>query len=311
MKTTKTWQGHEGPVLDSVKGFDVIECGPCGFRHIVPVPDDEDIAGYYKEQFYAGEKEDYCERHQSEIQWWNQVYEERYLIFEKHLSQNQRRILDIGSGPGFFLKFGKERNWKTKGIEPSVQAAAFARNMGLEIDNEVFDETSAKKLGKFDVIHMNGVMEHLPNPKNFLNICNHILNPGGLLFTCVANEYSPFQEILVEHLGYRPWWLVPPEHINYFDMHSIEKLVASSGFEVLQTTTTFPMELFLLMGDNYVGDESVGKECHRRRKNLEFALKRSGNVELKRKIYKGLSALGIGREIELTARKPLSKTRRS
>lgn len=49
-------------------------------------------------------------------------------MFEKYLSKKQRRILDIGCGPGFFLKFGKERSWKTFGIEPSIKAALFAQS---------------------------------------------------------------------------------------------------------------------------------------------------------------------------------------
>ena len=71
-------------------------------------------------------------------------------------------ILDIGSGPGFFLLEGKRRGWKTLGIDPSKQAVEHARNMGVEIIEGLFSPSLVDKLDKFDVVHMNNVLEHIP-----------------------------------------------------------------------------------------------------------------------------------------------------
>ena len=296
---------HIGEVIDSKNGFDVIECETCGFKHIVPIPTDEELDVYYRNQFYDEDKPGYFDHHRENLEWWNAVYDERYTLFEEYLPTERRRILDVGSGPGYFLKLGKERNWKTLGIEPSVQAFNHAKSLGLEIVNEFLSETSIKGLGKFDAIYINSVLEHLPEPKKTVNICYQLLNPGGLLFICVANEYNPLQQILRNYSNYQPWWLVPPQHINYFSINSIRKLVTSCEFEIMNSTTTFPMELFLLMGDNYVGNDPIGKICHNRRKNLEFSLINSGNITLKQKLYKAFEKLDIGREIELLARKAL------
>jgi len=48
------------------------------------------------------------------------------------LPSGSRRILDVGSGPGYFLLHGKNRGWQTLGIEPSKQAAEHGRKLGLE-----------------------------------------------------------------------------------------------------------------------------------------------------------------------------------
>jgi hypothetical protein len=42
MTASKHWNGHSGPVLDSVNGFDVIECAVCDFNHVVPTGSAED-----------------------------------------------------------------------------------------------------------------------------------------------------------------------------------------------------------------------------------------------------------------------------
>ena len=303
MAEIREWQNHKGLVLDSVKGFDVIECETCGFKHIVPIPTVDELDCYYTTKFYTGNKADYFKHHREDLEWWNMVYEERYQRFEQYLSGPGRRILDVGCGPGFFLKLGQERGWDTLGVDPAVQAADHARNLGLEIINEPLSQAHVDRLGKFDVIYMQGVMEHLPDPVAFTHLCYELLKPNGLLCTIVANDYNPFQQIIRDSFGYQPWWLVPPEHINYFSIDSLKHLLLSCGFEFVHVTTTFPMEIFLLMGDNYVGNDLLGRICHGRRKNLEFALARSILAPLKSKLYQAFAHHNAGRDIDMTVKK--------
>jgi len=302
--TKKKWKNHSGELLDTKDGYDVINCRRCGYTHIIPVPNEKELDRYYTKQFYTEDKPVYFKRQKSELDWWNMVYEERLLRFEKRLPKKRRRILDIGSGPGFFLKLGKERGWETLGIEPSSRAAEYAQAMELDIINGFLTPSLAKKIGKFDVVHMQYVMEHMQDPKAVIKLCHSILKPGGLFCTVVANDYNPLQKILKEKCGYKPWWVVPPEHINYFDIKSLRQLVNSCGFKVIDTMTAFPMEMFLLMGDNYIGRDRMGKNCHKKRRSFEFALRQSPFSSLKSKLYKDFAKHGIGREIDLTASKP-------
>jgi 2-polyprenyl-3-methyl-5-hydroxy-6-metoxy-1,4-benzoquinol methylase len=297
------WEGHCGPRIDSVNDYDIIDCKSCGFKHIVPIPTDEEIESFYRTKFYGEHKNDYFRRQQQDLDWWNMVFDERYQLFENQLKKNQRRILDIGCGPGYFLKCGQETGWDVLGLEPSRLAAEYARSIGVKVINQSLTKRTAQDLGRFHVVYMNGVMEHLSNPLEFLRLCAELLEPDGLLFTCVANDYNPFQRILRDFSGFQPWWLVPPEHINYFSVPSGTRILEKSGFEIIHSTTTFPIDLFLLFGDNYVGNDSVGRECHRRRKNFELSMTGSGSAGLKREIYSALSKLNLGREIELLGRK--------
>ena len=56
------------------------------------------------------------------------------------------------------------------------------------------------------------------------------------------------------------------------------------------------------MGDDYIDNDQIGKEAHRRRKNFEDLLVKQDN-NLKRKLYLEFAKLGIGREIVLYAKK--------
>ena len=299
MAETREWQNHKGFVLDSVNGFDVIECELCGFKHIVPIPTPEELEAVYRQEYYAVEKPLYLERVREDLDWWNLVYNERYDTFEELLPSDQRRILDVGSGPGFFLLHGKQRGWQTLGIEPSAQAAVHSRELGLEIIEDFLTEETAKRLGTFDVVHMSEVLEHIPDPKGMLQIARRLLGAGGLLCVVVPNDYNPFQHALRTTCGYKPWWVAPPHHINYFDFDSLSQLLASCGFKVVLREATFPIDMFLLMGDNYVGNGALGKQCHAKRKKFERNLSLAGLDKIKRRLYQSLADQGMGREVVL------------
>ncbi len=303
MGDCKEWQAHRGTILDSKNGFDVIECHPCEFKHVVPIPTLDELDRYYENTFYA-DKGDYFQRHREELEWWNMVNGERYQRFEEFLPGGPGRILDIGSGPGFFLQLGKERGWEVLGLEPGKQAVEHARNLGVSVVHGSWSQGLPEHLGTFDVVHVGWAMEHLPDPRSFVETCYRLVRPHGLFCAVVANDYNPLQLILREHCGYDSWWLVPPEHLNYFSIPSLQRLLATCGFECVNVTTSFPLEFFLLMGENYVGNESIGRQCHSRRRSLEFALARSGHARLKADMYSALSRCNIGRDIEIIVRRP-------
>jgi len=301
MTDIKIWQEHKGVILDNVNGFDVIECQKCSFKHIIPIPTEEELKTIYRHIYYTEDKPLYLERIREDLEWWNTVYSELYESFEEFLPPDRRSILDVGSGPGFFLLHGKKRGWKTMGIELSARAVEHSRNLGLNILEDFFTEQTAKRLDHVDVIHMSEVLEHIPNPRTLLAISRNLLNAGGLISIIVPNDYNPFQYVLRKSCGYKPWWVAPPHHINYFDFSSLSKLLSSLDFEILSQQATFPIDLFLLMGDNYVGNDDTVYQCHKKRMNFELNLYKANMSKVKKQFYKDLAKNGIGREIQIIA----------
>jgi hypothetical protein len=72
---------------------------------------------------------------------------------------------------------------------------------------------------------------------------------------------------------------------------------------VVLLESTFPIDLFLLMGDNYVGDDALGRACHGRRMLLEQRLFDAGANETKRKLYRAFAEAGLGREVFIIGRR--------
>lgn len=302
----KEWQEHKGPVLATANGFDVIECELCGFRHIIPIPTEEEQEEAYQHDYYSQEKPLYIEQHREDLDWWNMVYSERYEILEQHLPAGRRTftLLDIGSGPGFFLLNGQKRGWQVKGIEPSWQAAEHSRSpLGLDVDNAFFSKETASGLGQFDAVNMSEVLEHIPDPAGLLSLVHGQLKEGGIVCIVVPNDFNPFQVTLRDYLGFKPWWVAPPHHINYFDFDSLQTLIERCGFEAIHKEATFPIDMFLLMGDNYIGNDELGRACHARRKQFEMNLMKAGKGSVKNTLFGDLANSGIGREVVLFGRK--------
>jgi len=270
---TKKHGPHMGKVLHTKCGYNVIECMKCGFKHIVPLPDQRTVEKLYREnETYFGD-------------------------------ESKKNILDIGSGPGYFLKTGKNRGWEVKGIEPGKSAYEFSSGqLKLNIINAMFSKKNYKKFGTFNVVNMNNVLEHIPNPQEVISMVYEILISKGLLSVTVPNDYNPLQQITSELFKKKPWWVVPKQHINYFNSDTLQNLLERCGFEVVYKTASFPLELFLLMGDDYIGNEKIGREIHRKRKKMEENLDKAGKNELKRVIYQCFLEKDLGREITIVGR---------
>lgn len=123
-----------------------------------------------------------------------------------------------------------------------------------------------------------------------------------MLIIEVPNDYNPLQNVVKTVLEKNEYWLHPPIHVNYFTFESLTDLLKNHGFEIVYRDTTFPLELFLLMGNDYIQNDALGKQKHIERINLEINLNQ-GNPTLKRNLYSKFAELNLGRTIILYAKK--------
>lgn len=294
---------HKGKVIDRKNGYDIIDCAECGFIHIEPIPSGESMEAIYKDTYYEEEKPRFIERQTEDIEWWNVIYDDRLDFMEKTLASDRRRILDIGCGPGFFLKRAAGRGWRGVGIEPSSKAAKHAEGLGLDVRNAILERAGIEK-ERFDAIHMSEVLEHIPDPAGMIERTFNLLNDGGIICVIVPNDYNPLQAALRDKPGCEPYWISPPHHINYFTFDSMEGLLKKKGFDIIERTAMFPMEFFLLSGDNYVGNDTLGRACHGKRKRLDVMLNEPPLREFRKAMYLLMAGHKIGREMALYAKKP-------
>jgi SAM-dependent methyltransferase len=102
-----------------------------------------------------------------------------------------RRVLDVGSGPGYFSDAFRR---------------AGASCCTVELDLEVITTRDSPPVctiagdgqqmpipdGAFDICHSSNAIEHVPRPRDFLSEMIRVVRPGGLVFLAFTNWYSPF-----------------------------------------------------------------------------------------------------------------------
>ena len=268
------------------KGTTVGFCTHCGFWHLLTPKTEE----YYEaDQFYGTfSPPDWFakEKGEHDAGLWDASYNYQLGLLNKYHQKYHPRgyILDIGCGAGWFVRHVRRRGYPSAGVDPSDSALAF---LGLnEIHKKIPDE-------QFGFIRASLVLEHLPNPQmELLNWHNH-LHHDGLLMIIVPNDFSPLQEKL------KTRHFISPVHANYFQPITLASLLSNTGFEVIHQSATFPMDLPLLLGYDYRGNDQKGRKVHRARLHFEKLLGTNA-FRLYKKLF---DWWGWGREIIMVARK--------
>ncbi len=292
------------------RSYRVVEDPVHGYRRLDPIPDAGELARSYESRYYdlvrqGGRGSDLArflaggEEAERERAWLRAtLYADILHLILKHAPG--RRVLDVGCGSGELLLHLEEGGCEVQGTEPSTQAADAARARGLEVHSVPLEEYAARRgADSLDAVTLVNVLEHVPEPARLLGRVREALSPGGIVCIRVPNDFNPLQKAAVRKLRLHEYWIAVPDHVSYFDYASLGRLVERSGFEPLHAQGDFPMEIFLLMGDDYVRDPKVGAECHAKRRRLEEAMPE----EIRRQFYTALAREGLGRNCLVVGRR--------
>ncbi len=134
------------------------------------------------------------------------------------------RILDLGCSSGAFLDVMD--GWERHGIEFSGPYADKAiAKYGRNIHCGTLDDYPCED-NYFDVITLQDVFDHVPDPLQALRACRRILKPHGLIVIKVHNISCLYAKVT----GRRFYALLPPFHLSYFNRHSLGEALTRTGF---------------------------------------------------------------------------------
>jgi len=141
------------------------------------------------------------------------------------------RAADIGCGDGHLCEELRLAGWsEVIGIEVSKTRVRFARERypAIEFHDRPLPETGIAK-ASLDLIVMDSVIEHLPDPVGMLRGLRPYLKPEGTLLLLTPNMESGHFRLLG-----RRWtgMLAPHAHIFLFQGGSLAQLLARGGFSV-------------------------------------------------------------------------------
>lgn len=293
--------------------YTIINCKSCGYWHVYPIPSEEELNTYYENKYYKSlintENRSMTDKKNDHDGFYTIYYEDKLRHINNILPKEMpRTIIDIGAGYGDFLSFMNKNDWSVQGIEPSKEAYDFSKNEDLNIRCGHFEEILDLGFKKSSVVTLNNVLEHLREPERvLLEIKEHLLLPDGILSIAIPNDFSFFQNLqmkttLKDNLDKQYYWVCPLDHLNYWSHETIQKFLIRLGFEIKYITSTFPIDMFPLMGDDYVTNPEIGRNTHLKEVRFEKILQTTENWDFKDVFYYNLAKLGIGREILVYAR---------
>jgi len=105
-----------------------------------------------------------------------------------------QHLLEIGCGFGDFLSLATSRSGNgrlaAEGIEQNPAAVLEARRRGAAVRHGDIREIAAQCAGQYNVVCLFQVLEHVPDPGDFLRAVCTVLQKGGRLILAVPNTTS-------------------------------------------------------------------------------------------------------------------------
>lgn len=213
--------------------FTLVRCNQCGLVFTNPRPTAQEIGAFYPAQQYhpfrALQNEGRTKPARRQQQRAGQIAQ---IVKDSKV----QRVLDVGCGSGIFLLAMRERGWEVCGVEPSPEAAEFARTT-LKLPVKTGDIFQIGPGLTFDVITFWDVLEHTHSPRDVLLHAHRLLGPKGLLAINVPNWASWERKLFKES------WIAidAPRHLYHFTPDTLNSMLQVCGFEVIEMGTNAPV----------------------------------------------------------------------
>ena len=159
--------------------FGVQKCRDCGSEFLEPRPLESELPPFYPSDYHA-----YNENHGAVARLLVQFRARSRARFYGRLIQNRPgHIFDVGTGDcRHFDELRRFLDVECAGIEIQAEVAAKGRARGYDVIEGTLETADlADHLGKYDIVSMNHVLEHVVYPHTMLERARDLLRPGGHL----------------------------------------------------------------------------------------------------------------------------------
>lgn len=212
-------------------GIKTVGCNKCGLVQTNPRPSRSGLQLFYENdyrKFYQGvlsPNQEYINRYNKNLRLEATCgYLARFFPFDKLNST----ILDIGCSEGALFSAMRGRGFRGKlsGVEPNSDFAKYASDNNDAIVVSELDDI----VGKYNLITINHVYEHLLDPYDFLIKLKKHLKVNGILYIDVPDieEYSSLNDL---HIA----------HVFHFSIRTLRAILIKSGFEIMACEKYVPL----------------------------------------------------------------------
>jgi len=205
--------------MEDVVKFDMVNviCKKCGLVFLNPRMNRDELDRFYQTQYTLLPNI-------SKI--WKEYRERQIEFIEKKIRDklHSKKVLDVGSSHGLFLKILKDKGYAVMGIEPSKAASDYVNNvLSIPSINNTLEDFMTKE--KFDLVTIRNALEHMNNPSAALLKSRKLLKTNGYIFVEVPDIRKPISKNLDSFFTY--------QHLFYYSPRTLFMFLKKTGFEVL------------------------------------------------------------------------------
>ncbi len=209
--------------------FTYIQCQRCKLIWLSPRPKKQILDKYYPISYSAYKA---IPKTSSLKQTFRNLIRKNYLASRLLMKdplffwKNKGKILDVGTGNGYYMQILADWGWQTYGVEINPDIVFEAKKKGIK-NIRVGDLLTAQyKSNFFNVIRFSHVLEHVSSPRRELIEAKRILKRKGCVIISIPNIDS------ISFRIFRSYWysLEAPRHFYHFSPKTIRKLLHDCGF---------------------------------------------------------------------------------
>ena len=196
--------------------FELSYCKDCGLVQQSKLLDEKIINKVYTAEYYNCPSPLISGMGVSEI--------EKFIRFFRSCKNKPGKILEIACFDGYLLKKLKKFNWDVHGCDPCSTTDIAVKLLGKKRIKKVFFKKGVYSNENFDAVVFRNLLEHIYNPNKFLKEVSACLKYGGKIFIDVPN--------LKEVIKLGGFGLFFHQHVSYFTINTIKKLLIKNGFKI-------------------------------------------------------------------------------
>lgn len=207
-------------------GFRHVKCGECGLIYVSLMLREDVLDKYWREELaWTGVLNSAPQMELDRLKY-------QYGLDLAAWRLNGRRVLDIGSGTGGFVRLAHENGWEATALELNAESS---RKLAAEGFKVIVKQLEFSDLADehFDLITLWEVLEHLPDPRQVLMEATRCLAQGGLFLIMVPNVHSLVSRLLHEKSG----TFGGHSHLNHFSPETLSLLLEKAGLRVIEMET--------------------------------------------------------------------------
>jgi SAM-dependent methyltransferase len=146
------------------------------------------------------------------------------------------KVIELGCGVGETAVALLKAGFETTAVEESRKVIAYLRSQypGVAWFNDDAASFLEKNPRSFDIATMFHVLEHIPQPRDFMERVSAALRRDGLIVIEVPDVGGGFARLRGTKWDY---YLV--HHVNYFDVRSLRKLLGGFGYRLVHLQRTY------------------------------------------------------------------------